>query len=72
MRRAKKKGSKGQRTKPPIPTLSIDALIGDDEQNVKQKRTKRNRSGSPTRLPWIYIYISLGVQEKKKDRKTKT
>ena len=37
-RRVKKKGIKGQRTKPTTPTQDIDALIGDEEQNGKQKR----------------------------------
>ena len=39
--------------KHPIPSRAIDAFIGDEEQNGKQKRTKeRNREWSPTQLPW--------------------
>ena len=53
MRRAKKrKGIKAQRTKPPTPTRAIDALIGDEEKNEKQKKKKEEaRSGPLTQLP---------------------
>ena len=37
-RAKKKKGIEGQRTKPLTPTLAIDALIGEEEQNGKQKK----------------------------------
>ena len=50
VRRAKKtKGSKGQRKKLPTPTRAIDALIGDEEQNGKQKKETGN--GTTTQLP---------------------
>ena len=39
MRRAKK-GSEGQSAKPLTPSPAIDALIGDEEQNGKQKKGK--------------------------------
>ena len=31
------KSGSGQRTKPSITTLAVDALIGEEEQNGKQK-----------------------------------
>ena len=34
----KKEGIEIQRVKPPTPSLKIDALIGDEEQNRKQKK----------------------------------
>ena len=38
MRRAKKKkGCKGQRMEPPTPTRAMNAFIGNEEQNGKQK-----------------------------------
>ena len=50
MRRAKKKkGIEGQMVKPSTPTRAINALIGDEEQNGKQKKEKE--TGSPTQLP---------------------
>ena len=54
MKRLKKrKGIEAQRVKRPIPFQAIDALIGDEEQNRKLKRTKRKKwSGSPAQLPW--------------------
>ena len=44
----KKKGRKGQRTKPPTPTRATGALI----ENKKQKERERARSGTPTQVPW--------------------
>ena len=47
MRRAKKKKeSKGQRAKPPTPIRAIDALIGDEKQNGKQKKGKIKKQGA--------------------------
>ena len=40
----KKKGS-GQRAKPPTPTLAIDALIREGEQNWKQKKEQKKETG---------------------------
>ena len=43
MKRVKKrKGIKALRVKHPTPSREIDALIGEEEQNGKEKRTKRN------------------------------
>ena len=52
-RKAKKrKGIKTERVKPSTPSQAIDAHIGDEEQNGKQKKNKKKkRSGSPTRQP---------------------
>ena len=49
MRRAKKrKGIETQRVKRLTPTWTSDALIGDEEQNRKQKKEKeRNRERTP-------------------------
>ena len=54
VRRAKKrKGIDSQRMKHPTPPRAIDALIGDEEQNGKLKRTeKKAGSESPTQLTW--------------------
>ena len=47
MRRAKKrKGIETQRVKHPTPSRAFDALLGDEEQNGKQKRTKRKKPGA--------------------------
>ena len=40
----KEKGGKGQRIKPPTPTRAVDALIGDEEQNGKQKKGVKERN----------------------------
>ena len=53
VKRAKRKGIEGQRVKHPTTSQATDALIGNEEQNDKQKRTKRKTgSGSQTQLPW--------------------
>ena len=39
--------------KPPTQTRETDALIGDEEQNGKQKKKKKERDiGPPTQLSW--------------------
>ena len=44
MRRAKKKKeSKGQKVKLRTPTWSVDTLIGDEEENGKQKKVQKQR-----------------------------
>ena len=45
-RMKKRKGIEAQRVKPPTPSRETDALIGDEEQNRKQKRTERKKQGS--------------------------
>ena len=40
-----------QREKSPTPTLAIDAFIGDEEENAKQKKETERRT--PTKLPII-------------------
>ena len=49
----KRKGIKAQRVKPSTPSGVSDALIGDEEQYGKYKRTKRKIQGEgpPTKLP---------------------
>ena len=37
----KRKGIEAKRVKPPTPSWEIVAIIGDEEQNRKQKRIKR-------------------------------
>ena len=46
------KGS-GQRAKPYTPTVPTDALIGEVEQNIKQKKEQKKETGkgSSTKLP---------------------
>ena len=52
-KRAKKReGIEEQRVKHQTPSSATDALIGDEDQNGKQNRTKRKTgSRSPTQLP---------------------
>ena len=45
-RTKKRKGVEAQRVKHPTPSQATDALIGDEEQNGKQKSTKRKKQGS--------------------------
>ena len=46
VRRGKKrKGIAAERGKHPTPSRAIDALIGDEEQNGKQKKTKGKKQG---------------------------
>ena len=55
MRRVKKKGSEGQRAKPPTLTRAIDTpLIGDEEKNGKQERKKKQGEGL-----FVYLFIVL-------------
>ena len=44
--REKRKGIEVQRGNDPNPSLETGALIGDEEQNEKQKRTKREKTGA--------------------------
>ena len=48
------KGIEANRVRHPTPSQATDALIGDEKQNRKQKRTKNKkketRSGSPLKL----------------------
>ena len=46
-----RKGIDAQRMKHPIPSQTTDALIGDVEQNGKQKREKKNKQGADQK-PW--------------------
>ena len=48
-RTKKKKGIKAQRAKPPTQTRAFDALIGDEEQNGKQKKEEKERNRDWTR-----------------------
>ena len=41
----KRKGIEAHRVKLPTPSQATDALTGDEEQNGKQKRTKRKKLG---------------------------
>ena len=52
----KRKGVEAQRVKHPTQSRATGALIGDQEQNVKQKITERKKetgSGSPTKAEWV-------------------
>ena len=44
----KRKGIGALRVKPPTPSLGIDALIGDEEQNGKQKQEKKETERVPS------------------------
>ena len=47
MRRLKKrKGIEALRVRHQTPSRATDALIGDEEKNGKQKRTKRKKQGA--------------------------
>ena len=50
-------GSRHRRRKQPISSRVIDALIGDEEQNGKQKKEQkeRNRDRAPTELHWTIL-----------------
>ena len=53
-RRAKKREEiEAQRVKPPAPSQATDELIGEEEQNGKQKKEKKKERGSgiPVQLP---------------------
>ena len=61
-REERKKGIKGQRAKPPFPTLEIDAIIGNSEQNGKQKKKKnREQDPNPATLAAPKGYIAGGL-----------
>ena len=47
----KKKWIKGPRTKPPTPTWGIDALPGEEEQNGKQEKKKKQEARPQTSYP---------------------
>ena len=48
MRRGnKRKGIEAQRAKHPTPSRATDALIGDEEQNVRKESTHRGRNTQP-------------------------
>ena len=38
-----KKNGPGQRAKPSTPTLAVDALIGEEEQNAKQEEEQKKQ-----------------------------
>ena len=66
VRRAKeKKGVEAQEVKPPTQTRATEALIGDEEQNEKQKkRTKKETaSGARTKLPPDHSVASYDRQK---------
>ena len=44
MREKSEKGTKTQRVKPPTPNRAIDALIGGEEQNGKQRKEQKERN----------------------------
>ena len=49
VRRVKKrKRIEAQRAKHPTPSRTIDALIGDEEQNGKQEKKKKGASSQPS------------------------
>ena len=45
--KAKEKGIEAQSVKPPTPTWTTDALIGDEEQSEKQKMKKKETGSGP-------------------------
>ena len=54
MRRVKKmKGIETQRVKHPTPSQTVDGLVGNEEQNGKQKRIKRKKQGAGPPNPAI-------------------
>ena len=48
----KRKGIEAQRVKHPTLSHATDALTGDEEQNGKQKRTKRKKQGAGPQLSY--------------------
>ena len=69
----KKKRIKAQRVKPPTLPQAIDAFIGDEEQNEKQKKKKEAGSGLPTQLPWTLQLPHTNQRDNKvRERETHT
>ena len=46
MRRAKKKGTEVQNSKPPTSARAIDELMGDEEQTGTKKREQGKKQGA--------------------------
>ena len=56
----KKKGMKAQRVKPPTSCHTINALIGDEEQNGNQKkRRKRKKEGEGSEPSYFGPFVHL-------------
>ena len=58
----KRKGIEAQRVKHPTPSQATDALTGEEEQNGKQKRTKRNRKRVPNPATLDHSVVSYDAQ----------
>ena len=56
----------------PTPSQAIDALIGEEEQNGKQKRAKRKKQGAGPQpsYPGPFIHL-LRCEERERDRGTR-
>ena len=57
----RKKGIEAQRVNHPTPSRATDVLIGDEEQNGKLKRTKRNRERVPNPVNLDHSVTSYNV-----------
>ena len=71
MGRAKRrKGNEAQRVKPPTPSQAIDAHIGDEEQNGKQKRNKKLEEDLRAMVGhFIQVYRRRGLKVNSSKRK---
>ena len=56
-RAKKRKGTEAKRTKLLPPSRAIDALTGDDEQNRKPKKEKKERNGERAPNPATLDYL---------------
>ena len=46
IRRERVKDDSGQKAKPSTPTQAIDARMGEEEKNIKQKEEQKKETGS--------------------------
>ena len=58
----KRKGIEAEMVKHPAPSRATDALIGDEEQKLKQKRTKRNGEQVPNPTTLDHSVVSYNAQ----------
>ena len=58
-RRRRRKNGSGQRGKPSTPTQAIDALIGEEEQNGKQKEEQKKKQGAGPQPSCLGLFAHL-------------
>ena len=58
----KRKGIEAQKVKHSTPSLAIDALIGDEEQNRRREQKERNRERVPIQVTLDHLVASYDTQ----------